>query len=67
MQCKSDGKKHGNKTIKNYTYHCKNQLQKNKVKTQEEDIGWNTTRLSVCSQTQRPLHKNPSFKINLTY
>ena len=38
MQCKSDGKKHGNKTIKNYTYHCKNQVQKNKVKTQEEDI-----------------------------
>ena len=54
MQCKSDGEKHGKKNIK-ITYHCKNQVQKFKVKAQEEDLGWNTTRLSVCSQTQHPL------------
>ena len=48
------------------TYHCKMlKVQKLKVKTQEEDLGWNSTRLSVCSQTQHPLHKIPSFKINL--
>ena len=42
--------KHGNKKIQ---------------KTQEEDLGWNTSRLSVYSQTQHPLHKKPSFKIKL--
>ena len=40
---------------------CKNQVHKLKVKTQEEDLRWNTTRLSVCSQTRHLLHKNPSF------
>ena len=35
------------------TYHCKNQVQKLKVQTQEEDLGWNTTRLSVYLQTQQ--------------
>ena len=55
------------------TYHCKNQVENLKAKTQKEDLGWNmiecvftnTTKLSVCSQTQDPLHKNPLFKINL--
>ena len=58
------GKSIATKRCKN-TYHCQNQVQKLKVKIQEEDLGRTTTRLNVCSKTQHPLHKNPSFKINL--
>jgi len=55
------------------TYHCKNQVEnrentKRRLRMEHhmiECVFTNTTKLSVCSQTQHPLHKNPLFKINL--
>jgi CYTH domain-containing protein len=37
-------------------------LQRNYTETQNG----NTTRVSVCTQTQHPLHKKPSFKAKLS-
>ena len=48
------------KGIKN-TYHCKNLRWKLNKKAQDG----NTTRVSVCSQTQHPLRKSPSFAVKL--
>jgi hypothetical protein len=53
MHCKNGGK---NMATKRYI-----PLQKLSTKT----LSGNTTRVSVCSQTQHLLHKNLSFKVNL--
>jgi hypothetical protein len=39
MQCKSANKAWQQKGMKNI-YHCKNQVQKLKVETQQEGLGW---------------------------
>ena len=57
---KTDGRKHGNKRYKKYIPLQKPST-KSSVKTKEEDLGWNTTRLSVCSQKQHPFYKIPSL------
>jgi len=63
------GKAWQQKNIK-ITYHCKNQVQKLKVKIQKEDLGWNTTWLSVCLQTQQDcvcVHKHNTRSIKILY
>jgi len=55
MTCKSDGKKHGNKKV--YIIHSITKTKYKNLKRKHNKKPW--------METQHPVHKNPSFKVNL--